>query len=226
MLAAHPQVASLGEVNDLALALLWTLGHSAPKCELICRSAGADFATLGARYLHATRGYGQQADLLLDKTPLNFLYLGLIRLALPGARVIHLRRDPMDACLAMYKTLFRMGYPFSYDLDDLARYHAGYARLMQHWREHCPGFVLDVDYERLVAAPREQLERMLAFCGLPWDARCLEFHAQPGVAATASAAQVREPVHDRSVGRWRHNARELEPLAAALERAQAGEALA
>jgi tetratricopeptide (TPR) repeat protein len=219
ILAAHPAVESLGEVNDFALALINTLGRSDTKLALIEQSARADFSRMGANYLHATRGYGKSAQLLVDKTPLNFLYLGLIRLALPGARVVHLRRDPMDGCFAMYKTLFRMGYPFSYDLEDLARYHVAYSRLMQHWRATLPGFILDLDYETLVSEPRAATEALLRFCGLPWDERCLHFHSQGGAAATASAAQVREPIHERSVGRWRRNAAELAPLEELLRRA-------
>ena len=226
ILGTHASVACLGEINDLALGLLNTLGRSAAKPDLIRQSAHMDFADLGARYLRATRGYGKAAPLLVDKNPLNFLYLGLIRLALPGARVIHLRREPMDCCFAMYKTLFRMGYPFSYDLQDLGRYHTAYARLMTHWHALCPGFILDVDYERLVGEPREQVARILGFCGLPWDERCLEFHARPGAAATASAAQVREPIHNRSVGRWRRNAAELVPLQEALAAASAAGSMA
>jgi len=218
ILAAHPAVASLGEINDFALALINTLGRARDKCETIRRSAEVDFAALGRRYLEATRGYGFAQPYLIDKTPLNFLYLGLIRLALPEARVIHIRREPADACFAMYKTLFRMGYPFSYDLEDLGRHHNGYSALMDHWRAVMPGFVHEIRYEDLVADQHGSTRALLAFCGLDWDDNCMRFHEAPGAAATASAAQVRQPIYSSSVGRWREYADQLEPLLAVLGR--------
>lgn len=224
IVSAHSRVDSLGEHSSLALAVRRLAGHAnageaapaAGKAELIERSARIDFAELGRQYCRAIDGFGNPAPRLIDKTPLNFLYLGLIRLALPNARVIHLRRHPLDSCYAIYKTLFRAGYPFSYSLQEVGRYFMAYHRLMQHWRELIPDAFLDVDYERLVADPAGQAQRMLAYLGLEWEDACLQSHRRGGVAATASAAQVRQPIYSTSVGMWRNYARQLAPLAQRL----------
>jgi len=216
ILSAHPGIDSLGEINTLALAVTRLAGAAQDRLTLIGHSARIDPATLGAQYIESSRGYGLQTPWLIDKTPLNFLYLGLISRALPGAKVIHLRRNPLDSCYAIYKTLFRMGYPFSYSLQDVGRYYLAYHRLMAHWRDLLGDFILDVDYEALVAEPETQARRILAFIGLDWDPACLEFHRSAAPAATASAAQVRQPIYRSSVERWRSYERQLAPLAGKL----------
>lgn len=216
ILASHPAVASLGELNDLPLAVMHAAGRVPDKGELIRRAAHCDHAALGRDYLARTAGYRPGRPRVVDKTPLNLLYLGVIALAIPSARVIHVRRDPLDSCFAMYKTLFRMGYPFSYDQRDLARYYGAYHRLMAHWRRELPDAFLDLGYEDLVAAQEATTRRLLEYCGLPFDPACLAFHRNPGPTATASAAQVREPLHSRSVRASRRVLARLAPLCEAL----------
>jgi hypothetical protein len=216
ILSSHSAVESLGELNDLPLAVMNAAGPVSSRSELIQRTARIDFAALGSDYERRIAGYGSTRLYVIDKTPLNFLYLGLIRLALPRARIIHLRRHPLDSGYAMYKTLFRMGYPFSYDLGDLGRYLVAYHGLMEHWRQHLPGGFLDIDYEALVQDQLPVSKRILDWCGLTWEAQCADFHLNAAPAATASAAQVREPIHNRSVGSWRRYEKELEPLARIL----------
>ncbi|NNE05434.1 MAG: tetratricopeptide repeat protein [Xanthomonadales bacterium] len=212
IISSHSRVSSLGEVNNLSFAVIGASGFARDKESLVEQSSRADFEALGQTYLEGTRGLGEAGPLLIDKTPLNFLYLGIIYLALPGARVIHLRRHPMDSCFAMYKTLFRAGYPFSYDLDDLGTYYVAYRRLMAHWRQVLPGFIHDVSYEDLVKQQEATSRSMLEFCGLDWEEQVLDFHRNRGAAATASAAQVRQPIYSSSVGRWRYFESHLEPL--------------
>lgn len=219
ILSSHSAVESLGELNDLAYAVMDTAGAAKDKADLIGRTARADFAALGREYLRRISGYGAAAPYVIDKTPLNFLYLGIIRLALPTARIIHLRRHPLDSGYAMYKTLFRMGYPFSYDLEELGRYIGAYQDLMAHWRTALPGGFLDVDYETLVQDQLGESKRILSWCGLAWEPQCAAFHLNPTPAATASAAQVREPMHARSVGNWRRYEAQLSTLARALRSA-------
>lgn len=216
ILSSHSAVESLGELNDLPLSVLHAAGAATDKADLIRRAAASDFGILGREYLRRIAGYGSSKAYVIDKTPLNFLYLGLIRLALPNAKIIHLRRHPLDSGYAMYKTLFRMGYPFSYDLEDLGRYIAAYHRLMAHWRKHLPCGFLDVDYEALVADQQGISRRILETCGLAWEPQCAAFHLNPTPSATASAAQVREPIHSRSVSSWRRYEQQLQPLAQAL----------
>ncbi|MCB1845368.1 MAG: sulfotransferase, partial [Halioglobus sp.] len=133
IISSHSQVESLGEINDFALTLT-RLGKSADKNRLLEASLSIDPDELGSAYVQSARRYGGKAKYFIDKTPANFLYIGLIARALPGVPVVHVRRHPVDSCLAMYRTLFRMGYPFSYDLGDLADYYIAYDRLMRHWR--------------------------------------------------------------------------------------------
>ncbi len=219
ILGRHSSVASVGESNDLALAVMRAAGPSPDKSQLIERSARADPAALGASYWNAIRGYGQAEPVIIDKTPLNFLYLGLILRALPRARIVHVRRHPMASGYAMYRTLFRMGYPFSYDLADLARYMLAYQRLMKHWHELFPGQVLDVDYEALIDDQEGISRSLLGFCGLPWEEACLSFHVEARPSATASAAQVRQPLYRHARDQWRHYGRQLQPLAERLGQA-------
>jgi hypothetical protein len=138
---------------------------------------------------------------------------------LPAARIVHLRRHPLDTCYAIYKQLFRDAYPYSYDLVELANYYVGYRRLMDHWRRVLPGVILDVDYEAVVTDLEPQARRLLEHCRLPWDPGVLRFHEQSGASTTASATQVRRPLYDESIGRWRRVSRQLEPVRAILAHA-------
>jgi tetratricopeptide (TPR) repeat protein len=218
ILSSHSQVESLGEIDDLAQAITRLADPSAPG-SLIDRAAGLDFGRLGVEYVRAARGYGVKRERFIDKSPLNFLYLGLIHVAMPGASVLHLARHPMDACFGMYKTLFRMGYPFSYDLEDLARYYAAYQRLMNYWRTVLPEQAfLPLQYETLVENQEAKTRELLEFCGLPFEAGCLEFHRNASPVATASSVQVRRPMNRDAVQRWRKYENELEPLRVALIR--------
>jgi hypothetical protein len=145
----------------------------------------------------------------VDKLPGNYLYIPFILKALPNAKILHLRRNPMDACFASYKQLFADAYPHSYDQEEMARHHARYLRLMQIWRERFPGRFLDIAYEDLVSDVELYSRRVFNYLNLPWEDRCLDFHRQDSAVSTASAVQVREPAHTRSVGRWRRYERQL-----------------
>ena len=212
ILIRHDAVATVGEVNDLALAVTRTAGPTGGKEELVKAAARVDPAALGKSYWTAIQGYGHSRPHVVDKTPLNYLYLGLIAKSLPQARIVHVRRHPMASCYAMYKTLFRMGYPFSYNLEDLGRYYVAYSRLMNYWRALLPGRFLDLDYEALVADQEGSTRRLLEHCGLEWQSACLRFHENPAPTATASAAQVRQPIYPDSVDLWRNYRQELAPL--------------
>lgn len=218
ILGSHSRVISRGESTDLAMALMQCAGPASGKAELVRKSTALDFRALGQRYCaHLPDGDALQQ---IDKTPLNILYLGIVAAALPNARIVHLRRNPMDACYAMYKTLFRMGYPFSYDLDDLALYWLAYNALMAHWRKLLPPErFLEVDYEELVANQEAVSRRLVAHAGLDWEDGCLHFERNPQASLTASAAQVRQPMYRSSVGLWWRYERELAPLAEALRAA-------
>ncbi len=171
---------------------------------------------LGQSYVEALRRRAPNAARITDKMPVNFLYIGMIRLILPNARIIHCVRDPVDTCLSCYQTLFSGNQDFSYDLGELGRYYRLYARLMDHWRGLLPGRIHEVRYEDVVADQRRQSERLLAFCGLEWEDGCLSFHNTERPIQTASASQVRQPIYTRSVQRWKPYRRHLGPLLEAL----------
>lgn len=212
ILSNHSEVGSLGEINNFAFSLMHTVGPNSGKLNLIEKSATVDFDLLARRYTHATRGYGISDKYLIDKTPLNFLYLGLIKQAFPRAKIIHLKRHPLDSCYAMYKTLFRMGYPFSYDYDDLAEYFCAYHDLMKHWRELYPDGFLDVEYHELVNSPQKEIRRLVQYCELDWQDEMMDFHQNSAPTATASLSQVRQPIYKTSVNRWKRYELQLRPL--------------
>ncbi len=219
IIASHSEVSSLGEINDFAYSLMRTAGGSGGKTSLIERSTTLDFRLLGQRYIDSTRAYGAGTPYLIDKTPLNYLYIGLIHLALPNARIVHIRRTPMDSCYGMYRTLFRAGYPFSYDIDDLARYYIAYRELMDHWHSAIPDTFLDIGYEALVTDQESVTRDIIDYCGLTWEPACLEFHRNKSPVATASSAQVRQPLYRDALERWRRYEQQLQPLAERLEAA-------
>ena len=175
---------------------------------------------LGTEYLARVTPLARGKAHVVDKMPANFVYAGLIRLILPGARIIHCRRDAVDTCLSCYSKLFSGEQLFAYDQAELGLFHNDYEKLMGHWREVLPpAHFLEVNYEELVADVEAQTRRMLAFLQLGWDSACLEFHRTERAVRTASLNQVRQPVYTSSTGRWRHHAAQLQPLLAALGRA-------
>jgi tetratricopeptide (TPR) repeat protein len=223
ILSSHSQVRSAGELSDFALSLVARVrsengNEKLPRRELVARSALVDFDALGREYLARARAVVAEGR-FTDKMPLNYLYCGLIRRALPNAKIVHLTRHPMAAGYAMYKTLFKDGYPFSYDLDEIAQYYIAYRKLMDHWSAVMPGAVYSVNYEDLVADQIDETRKLLEFCDLDWEDSCAQFHRNPSATTTASASQVRRPIYDSSVAQWRHYAAQLAPLSSALESA-------
>jgi tetratricopeptide (TPR) repeat protein len=223
ILSSHSEVRSAGELNDFALALVAAVrGENGmvqlPRRELVARSAYVDFAGLGCNYLRRAQAIVGEGR-FTDKMPLNYLYCGLIRRALPNAKIVHLTRHPMAAGYAMYKTLFKDGYPFSYDLGEIAQYYVAYRRLMDHWDATMPGAIYTLSYETLVAHQLPETRKLLAYCGLDWQDSCAEFHRNPSATTTASASQVRRPIYDSSVAQWQHYAAQLAGFGDALKSA-------
>lgn len=217
ILSAHRKVESLGELRDLTYAVMTgggTVDNFQPPAAT--RPAATDKQAIGRCYMDAVATYRGDRPYFVDKAPMNFLYAGLIRLALPGARIVLLRRNPMDSCLAIHKTLFREGSPFACDLEDLGRYYVAWHKLAEHWAQALGDAMLTVEYESLVRDQEAETRRMLGYCGLEWDPACLDFHLNASPTATASAAQVRQPLYSTSIGRWKRHAADLEPLARIL----------
>lgn len=217
ILSSHSEVLSRGESSDWAATVMQLAGPARDKRDLIERATAIDPAALGRAYCARLPSSGTAH--VIDKTPINFLYLAMIRRALPNARIVHVRRQPLDVCYAMYKTLFRMAYPFSYDLSDLGRYFVGYHGLMQHWRTLLGNDLIEVDYEDLVADQEGVTRRLLQQCGLAWEGNCLDFDRNQAPTLTASAAQVRQPIYRSSVALWQRYEAELQPLKRLLDAA-------
>lgn len=226
ILASHPDVCSAGELNNFALEMSREakklISHQQADSDIskqdrVVASTALDFAELGQKYIESTRPLTGHTARFIDKMPLNFLYAGLIKLALPNAQIIHLQRHPLDTCYAIYKTLFADAYPFSYRQQELGRYYAAYRRLMRHWHQAMPGFIYDQPYEALVAETERETRQLLDYCGLSWDPACLEFHQHEQASTTASATQIRQPVYTSSVDKWRRFEGDLAPLIKTLE---------
>jgi len=222
VLASHPQVIAAGELNNLALQMMQKVrdvaGSPKPsRQKLVQLSTRLDFAGLGKAYIDSTRPQTGHSAHFIDKMPLNFLYAGLLHLALPAAKIIHVSRHPMDTCYASYKRLFQDGYPWSYDLAEIATYFAAYQRLMSHWDTVMPGVIYRVSYEDFVGNLEKEARKLLDYCELEWDPQCLRFYESKATSTTASASQVRQPVYQSSVNRWKQYGEQLSPLKSRLE---------
>jgi tetratricopeptide (TPR) repeat protein len=222
ILGSHSVVRSAGELHTFATELLRHCRNQAEKPatssqELVRQSVAVDFAALGEDYITKARPPGDRAAHFVDKLPLNFLYAGLIQLALPKARIVLLERDPMDTCYAVFKTMFEGIYPFSYDLEELAHYFAAYKKLVDHWRDVMPDVMHVVSYENLVTNPEPEIEDLLQYCGLSFEEGCRKFFDNPEASTTASADAVRSDFFTSSIGKWRNYEEQLRPVAEILE---------
>jgi tetratricopeptide (TPR) repeat protein len=217
ILASHSRVYGGGELNLLQPIVTDALA-GAPYPGGLARRTTDFFVELGRRYSAAATTAASATRRLTDKLLRNFAYCGLIYLSLPNARIIHTRRDPMDTCLSCFSKLFVGSHPYTYDLAELGRYYRAYQHLMAHWRCVLPqGVMIDVDYEDVVRDTVGQTRRLLDHCGLAWEDSCLAFHLSKRPVRTASATQVRQPIYETSIGRWRPSEELLRPLTEALE---------
>lgn len=226
ILSSHPQVESAGELQAMPLAVKQAAGTRSPVVmdpETVAEAARADMGEIGRNYLLRAGHHRRDPRLrFTDKFPGNFLYAAFIARALPSARIVCLRRHPMDTVLSNFRNLFAVSsryYDYSYDFIDIAAYYARFDRLMDLWREALPGRVLELRYEHLVADQEGETRRLLAHCGLEWSDDCLSFHTNAAAVSTPSAAQVRRPIYADSVHRWKRHAEVLEPVRRFFERA-------
>ncbi|MGD2131192.1 MAG: sulfotransferase [Maricaulaceae bacterium] len=224
ILSSHPEVASAGELTDFALHLKRAAGTPSPyvlDAPTLDAARTLDLTPIGQAYEQSARRVVGNVLRFIDKMPLNFFYAALIRRALPNARIIRLKRDPMDAGLSNYRQLFATTftyYSYAYDLEATGRYVLAFEDLMTHWRAHLPPErYTEVAYEDIVEDLERETRRLLAFCDLPWDERCLRFYENDSPVATASSVQVRSPIHARSIGRWRQYGEGIEPLKRVIE---------
>ncbi|TWX50609.1 tetratricopeptide repeat-containing sulfotransferase family protein [Colwellia hornerae] len=170
------------------------------------------FKRFGQQFIDETRVYREQAPLFIDKMPNNFLHIGLIKLILPNAKIIDARRQPMACCFSGFKQLFAEGQDFSYRLEDIGRYYQAYLKLMAHWQQVLPGFILTVNHEDVVDDLEKQVRRILDFCGLNFEQSCVDFHKTKRTIKTPSSEQVRQPIYKSATEQWRHFEPYLAPL--------------
>jgi tetratricopeptide (TPR) repeat protein len=225
ILASHPMVHGAGELQALTDVIPTARGPDGNVIsfpEFVPALDAAGLREIGARYVAAVRelmpqGEGAQGARVTDKMPSNYYHVGLIHLALPNAKIIHTSRDPVDTCISCFSKLFSAEQNYSYNLGELGRYYKRYEHLMKRWHRVLPsGRILDVRYEDVVADLEGQARRIIAHCGLPWDDRCLSFHKTDRPVRTASAIQVRQPIYNTAIGRWRVYEEHLGPLLSAL----------
>ncbi len=218
IISSHPQVYGAGELRYVAelLPILSGGNKKTTYREAISNVTADRLQAMGHAYIERIRGFDPEALRITDKMPGNFRNVGLIRLILPQAKVIHVRRNPVDTCLSCFQQNFDSGQEFSNTLEDLGRYYAYYLQLMEHWRQLLPGYMLEVDYEDLVADPEGSARRLVDFVGLEWDEACLHPDQNLRRVRTASQWQVRQKVHTASVERWRRYETQLQPLLTTL----------
>lgn len=217
---AHPQVHGAGEITDLETivsTLAESIGSSLAYPQCITQLTPRSVDGLGRTYLNRVRKLDRASSRIVNKSLENYKHLGVVALLLPKARVIHCRRDPMDTCLSCYLSHLMPGKnPYAADLRHIGLVYRQYERLMLHWQKVLDIPIMDVSYEELIADQERVSREIIEFCGLPWDAQCLAFHASGRVAMTLSYDQVRLPIYSSSVGRWRRFERHLGPLQEAL----------
>jgi hypothetical protein len=220
ILGNHPEIRTCGELNDFRQQMQWVNDQRLSMTlepwigDYVAR---LDPTLLGRRYLAKSAWAAGGSAFYVDKHPMNFQWCGAILKALPHAKIIHLRRHPMDSCFSNLKELFaRHYYPYSYALDEVATHYRNYARLMRHWHAIAPGRILDVRYEDLAAQPEIEARRVQGYLGLPEAEGVTDILANKTVTTTASMLQLRQPIHTRNVGGWKRYAKGMAPVEAML----------
>lgn len=211
ILAAHPAVTAGGEIDYFQRAVT-------PSPDSVLATAPQQLHELGQGYTGYLARTFTGAALVSNKRPDNFLYLGLIKALFPNARILHTRRQPLDNCLSLFFQSLEAPMTYANRLPDTGHYYLQYRRLMAHWRRLLGDSMLELDYEELVAAPRNNIARALEFLQLDWYEGCLQFHQLGNRVRTASVHQVRQPIYQRSSGRWQHYAAAMAPLRDYLQR--------
>jgi tetratricopeptide (TPR) repeat protein len=221
ILASHPMVHGAGELatlDEVIRTIRGPDGATIPYPKFVPALDRSALMNIGSRYLAAVNDRAPRGERVTDKMPSNYYFVGLIHLALSNAKIIHTVRDPVDTCISCFSKLFTERNNHTYDLGELGRYYKRYERLMAHWRRVLPpSRILDVRYEDVVADLETQARRIVSYCELPWDDHCLSFHETDRPVQTASATQVRQPIYNSAVGRWRVYEEFLSPLLTALD---------
>jgi tetratricopeptide (TPR) repeat protein len=218
IIASHPQVFGAGELHDIVQVCARSYGDDGLGYPFNLQNiTQAQLKAMGKEYIERLQKRAPESKRITDKMPANFNFLGLIHLILPNAKIVHVKRDPVDTCLSCYTRLFNKSQHQSYDLTEIGRYYQNYAKMMRHWQQVLPANAFyEIQYEDLVADQEGQAKALLAYCGLEWDVACMDFHKTERNVRTASVTQVRQPIYKTSVQKWRHYEQHLGPLLDAL----------
>jgi hypothetical protein len=213
ILGSHPLVHPAGERSEL--------GHIMSILQKISKDEFPNnikslrdivFKDAGGKYIKMMNKYSGDFPFCTNKMPGNFLLIGLIKIILPNAKVIHCHRDPMDNCYSVYKQFFLAAHKYAYHLQEIGKYYLNYHKLMEHWNSVLPGFIHNVKYEDMVANQEDETRKLLHFCSLEFSDSCLHFYKNKRRVFTASATQVRKPIYSDSILKWNKYKNELEPL--------------
>lgn len=214
ILASHPHVHGAGELDNLQqiLSSCFDINNEETYPDNIQEIGGIQLKRSGQEYIKAIKGLAPDSRFIVNKMLDNYKYIGLIKLILPNAKVIHCKRDPVDTCFSIFKNYFVGTHPYAYDLVELGQYYKLYSRLMDHWYQVIPDFIYDIEYEEMISDQAGQTKALLDYCGLEWDDACLEFYKLDRPVKTVSSAQVRKPIYADSVQLWKHYEKQLAPL--------------
>lgn len=220
IIASHPQVFGAGELKDLIEVAHYQNHQASPLFpENLENLTKEDIKAMGESYIRRLKEYAPDSIKITDKMPSNYMALGLIPLILPNAKIIHVKRDPIDTCLSCFTRLFNRHQDATYDLTELGRHYNNYRRLMKHWKKILPvGSFLEIEYEALVSNIEEESKKLIEWCDLDWDEKCLSFYKTDRKVRTASLTQVREPAYKTSIARWKNYEPYLEPLISELKK--------
>ena len=174
--------------------------------------------SIGDHYVSLINKYNYNENLITDKAPLNFRWIGLIKLIFPNSKIIHCSRAPKDNCLSLYKNIFDDNLDWTYDEDDLSNYYQQYNDLMKFWKKNIPGFIYDINYENLIADPQNQIKDMLSFCNLKWEQNCIEFHKNKRAIKTVSSSQARSKIYSLSINSYKNYQKFLAKLNSSLDK--------
>jgi len=221
ILASHSQVEGTQELSNVQRVVLDIQGygsHAAKQLypQALTELASEDFRRFGAQYLDETQAYRTDRPFFIDKMPNNFRHIGLMHLMLPNAKIIDARRDPMSCCFSNLKQLYAKGQEFTYGIENISRYYRTYLDLLTHWDQALPGRVLRVQHEDVVDDLEGSVRRILDYCGLPFEAACIDFHKTKRSVRTPSSEQVRQPIFRDGIEQWKSFEPWLEPLSTAL----------
>jgi len=219
ILTSHPGIEGAGEIPFIGqLAIQQGVSTGKKNLAWLKDASSGTLESIGKEYLKQLRIFGgENSRFITNKTLANFWYIGFIHLILPKARIIHIKRDARDNCLSIFTSYFTDDIPYAYDLTELGRHFCLYTSLMDHWKNVIPGHICEISYEDLAEDTEGEVRRLLDYCNLPFDGKCLKSHENKRAVQTASFVQVRKPLYRSSVGRWKSYEKMLLPLILALK---------